>query len=221
MNAYDIELIKEGLIETLYMIAISALFILVFGLIIGFSLFFTSQSQTQNKYLHICHQVLSGIVNIFRSVPFVILIVIMIPVTLIITDGQMLGANGALPPLIISATPFYARIVANSLYDIPKGKSEALVALGASKLKITFTLLREALPSLLSGFTVTLITLIGFISAANAIGGGGLSDQAVIFLIHNGSQKQLAGYVSVAIILAIVFVIQIASDIVLKKIKHT
>lgn len=221
MSTYDIQLIKEGLFETLYMIAISALFISLFGLIIGFTLFFTSPTQTQNKYLNICHQILSGIVNIFRSIPFVILIVIMIPLTLIITDGQMLGANGALPPLIVSATPFYARIVANSLYDIPKGKSEALIALGASKLMIAWTLLRESLPSLISGFTVTLITLIGFISAANAIGGGGLSDQAVIFLIHNGSQKQLAGYVSVAIILAIVFIIQIVSDFILKKIKHT
>ncbi len=221
MTAYDITLIKEGLLETLYMIFISALFISFFGLIIGFLLYFTHQNQTQNKYLHISHQILSGFVNIFRSIPFVILIVIMIPITLIITNGQMLGANGALPPLIVSATPFYARIVANALNDIPKGKSEALISLGASKIKIATTLFIEALPSLLKGFTVTLITLIGFISAANAIGGGGLSDQAVIFLIHNGSQKQLAGYISVAIILAIVFIIQITSDLIIKKIKHT
>jgi len=221
MTAYDITLIKEGLLETLYMILISALFISFFGLIIGFSLYFTHQDQTQNKYLHIIHQILSGFVNIFRSIPFVILIVIMIPITLIITNGQMLGANGALPPLIVSATPFYARIVSNALNDIAKGKNEALISLGASKIKIAATLFIEALPSLLKGFTVTLITLIGFISAANAIGGGGLSDQAVIFLIHNGSQKQLAGYISVAIILIIVFTIQIASDLIIKKIKHT
>ncbi len=220
MTAYDWQLIQDGLLETLYMILISALFISVLGLIIGFALYFTNEQNTTNKYLLAVNQVISAFVNIFRSIPFVILIVIMIPITLILTDGQMLGANGALPPLIVSATPFYARIVYNALLDIPKGRNEALKSLGASNLKIATTLFRESLPSLISGFTVTLITLIGFISAANAIGGGGLSDQAVIFLIHNGSQKQLAGYVSVLIILAIVFIIQIASDIIVKKINH-
>jgi len=220
MTAYDWQLIGSGLSDTLYMILISSLFISTLGLLIGFLLYFTNESQTTNKYLRAINQVISGFVNIFRSVPFVILIVIMIPLTLIITNGQMLGANGALPPLIVSATPFYARIVYNALQDIPTGRNEALRALGASPLKITLTLLREALPSLISGFTVTLITLIGFISAANAIGGGGLSDQAVIFLIHNGSTKQLAGYVSVAIILLIVFIIQITSDIIVRKINH-
>jgi D-methionine transport system permease protein len=202
------------------MILISTLFITFFGLLLGFTLYFTHQDQTTNKYLRILNQVLSAIVNIFRSIPFVILIVIMIPVTLILTNGQMLGSNGALPPLIVSATPFYARIVYNALLDIPKGRAEALRALGASTLKIATTLFKESLPSLLSGLTVTVITLIGFISAANAIGGGGLSDQAVIFLIHNGSTKQLAGYVSVMIILFIVFIIQISSDLIIKKINH-
>ncbi len=220
MTAYDWQLIQDGLLETLYMILISALFISVLGLIIGFFLYFTNEQNTSNKYLLAFNQVISAFVNIFRSIPFVILIVIMIPVTLVITDGQMLGANGALPPLIVSATPFYARIVYNALLDIPKGKNEALRSLGASPLKIATTLFRETLPSLISGFTVTLITLIGFISAANAIGGGGLSDQAVIFLIHNGSQKQHAGYVSVIIILVIVFIIQITSDFIVRKLNH-
>jgi len=220
MTAYDLQLIKEGLYETLYMILISTLFISVLGILIGFILYFTHEEQTTNKYLRILNQVLSAIVNIFRSIPFVILIVIMIPVTLMITHGQMLGSNGALPPLIVSATPFYARIVYNALLEIPKGRSEALRALGASTIKLATTLFKESLPSLLSGLTVTIITLIGFISAANAIGGGGLSDQAVIFLIHNGSSKQLAGYLSVAIILFIVFVIQIISDLIIKKINH-
>lgn len=220
MTTYDLNLIYDGLIETLYMILISAIFISIFGLIIGFSLFFTNEEHTSNKYLLFLNQIISAFVNIFRSVPFVILIVIMIPVTLIITNGQMLGANGALPPLIVSATPFYARIVYNALLDIPRGKSEALKALGAKEFKIARTLFKEASPSLLSGFTVTLITLIGFISAANAIGGGGLSDQAVIFLIHNGSTKQLAGYVSVAIILLLVLIIQVTSDFIVKKINH-
>jgi len=220
MTAYDWQLIQDGLLETLYMILISGLFILVLGLLIGFALYFTNERNTTNKTLLAINQVISGFVNIFRSIPFVILIVIMIPVTLIITNGQMLGADGALPPLIVSATPFYARIVYNALLDIPTGRDEALRSLGASSFKIATTLFREALPSLISGFTVTLITLIGFISAANAIGGGGLSDQAVVFLIHNGSSKQLAGYVSVAIILVIVFIIQIASDLIVKKINH-
>ena len=220
MTAYDWNLIFDGLSETLYMLLISSLFIVGLGLLIGFLLYFTNERNTSNKYLLFINQIVSAIVNIFRSIPFVILIVIMIPVTLIITNGQMLGANGALPPLIVSATPFYARIVYNALLDIPSGRNEALRALGASKFKIATTLFIEALPSLISGLTVTLITLVGFISAANAIGGGGLSDQAVIFLIHNGSSKQFAGYVSVAIILMIVFIIQIVSDLIVKKINH-
>jgi len=220
MTAYDWRLIQEGLSETLYMILISSIFISILGIIIGFALYFTNEENTSNKYLIFINQVISAFVNIFRSIPFVILIVVMIPVTLIITNGQMLGADGALPPLIISATPFYARIVYNALLDIPKGRIEALRALGASTSKIATTLFRETLPSLITGFTVTLITLIGFISAANVIGGGGLSDQAVIFLIHNGSLKQLAGYVSVIIILCLVFIIQITSDLIVKKINH-
>lgn len=218
MTDYDIQAIIKGTKETLYMILISAIFIAVFGLLIGFILFFTDPKNTENKTLRIMNQVLSTLVNIFRSIPFVILIVIMIPVTLILTNGEMLGATGALPPLIVSATPFYARMVYNALMDVSYGKIEALRALGATPLKITTTLFVETFPTLLSNFTVTLITLIGFISAANAIGGGGLSDQAVIFLIHSGSDKHLAGYVSVLIILFIVFLIQISSDLLVKKI---
>ncbi|MFA6801521.1 MAG: methionine ABC transporter permease [Acholeplasmataceae bacterium] len=221
MTAYDWQLIQTGLFETLYMILISAIFISVFGTLIGFLLYFTNEQNTSKKYLHVINQIISAFVNIFRSIPFVILIVIMIPVTLILTDGQMLGANGALPPLIVSATPFYARMVYNALLNVPIGRNEALRSLGASNLKIAHVMLIETLPQLISSFTVTLITLIGFISAANAIGGGGLSDQAVIFLIHNGSTKQLAGYMSVMIILFIVFFIQILSDFIVKKINHS
>ena len=221
MTAYDWQLIQTGLFETLYMILISAIFISVFGTLIGFLLYFTNEQNTSKKYLHVINQIISAFVNIFRSIPFVILIVIMIPVTLILTDGQMLGANGALPPLIVSATPFYARMVYNALLNVPIGRNEALRSLGASNLKIAHVMLIETFPQLISSFTVTLITLIGFISAANAIGGGGLSDQAVIFLIHNGSTKQLAGYMSVMIILFIVFFIQILSDFIVKKINHS
>jgi len=221
MTAYNWQLIQTGLFETLYMILISAIFISVFGTLIGFLLYFTNEQNTSKKYLHVINQIISAFVNIFRSIPFVILIVIMIPVTLILTDGQMLGANGALPPLIVSATPFYARMVYNALLNVPIGRNEALRSLGASNLKIAHVMLIETLPQLISSFTVTLITLIGFISAANAIGGGGLSDQAVIFLIHNGSTKQLAGYMSVMIILFIVFFIQILSDFIVKKINHS
>ncbi len=221
MTAYELRMIREGLGETFYMIGISALFIVIFGLLIGFTLYLTDRRLTERKSLLVLNQILSGIVNVFRSIPFVILIVMMIPVTLILTNGQMLGANGALPPLIVSATPFFARMVYNALLDIPFGKVEALRALGASTFRIIWTLFIESLPAMISSLTVTLITLIGFISAANAIGGGGLSDQAVIFLIHSGTDKKLAGYVSVLIILAIVLLIQLISDQITKRIKHS
>lgn len=221
MTAYEISMIMAGLKETFYMIGISALFIVVCGLLIGFTLYLTDRRMTERKGLLILNQILSGIVNIFRSIPFVILIVMMIPVTLILTNGQMLGANGALPPLIVSATPFFGRMVYNALLDIPFGKVEALRSLGASTARIMWILCLESLPVMIANFTVTLITLIGFISAANAIGGGGLSDQAVIFLIHSGQDKRFAGYMAVLIILAIVLLIQLISDSIIKRIKHS
>ncbi|MDY0277386.1 MAG: methionine ABC transporter permease [Acholeplasma sp.] len=206
------ELLKASK-DTLYQLIISGAFIVVIGLILGFILFFT-EDKSSKGIVKVLHRIVSLIVDIARSIPFVILMVILIPLTIILV-GTMLGAKAALPALIISASPFYARVVYMSLRDVDKGKIEALKSMGASNITIVVYLAKEALPSLISGITVTLVTLVGFIASAGAIGAGGLGDLAVRKAFANDYKM---AYVSVFLVLIIVFIIQILGDYLSKKI---
>ncbi|CCV63636.1 Methionine ABC transporter permease [Alteracholeplasma palmae J233] len=209
ISAYDQKEIINALKDTLYLLSITSVFLIVVGLLFGFILFFTEQSKN-----HIIHKITGFIVDILRSVPFIILMILLIPVTVILV-GTIIGAKAALPALIISASPFYARLVYMSLRDIPKGNIEALEAMGASKFTKIRILIKEALPSLLSGLTVSLVTLVGFIASAGAIGAGGLGDLA--------KRKAFASeypvmIICIILILVIVFTIQLTGDYIVKKI---
>ena len=155
-------------------------------------------------------------VNIFRSIPFIILIVLLIPFTKIIL-GSMSGVKGSLPALIISAAPFYARMVEIAFREVDKGVIEAAKAMGANRFQIIWkVLLPESLPALVSGLTVTTISLVGYTAMAAAIGAGGLGSLAY----QDGFQRgqNTVTLVATICILIIVFAIQWLGDTVAKKI---
>ncbi|PGL71684.1 methionine ABC transporter permease [Bacillus sp. AFS055030] len=200
--------------ETLFMTVIAALATFIFGLIIGLFLFLTSKDQLlENKFFN---TILAAFVNIFRSIPFIILIILLIPFTIFILD-TMLGAKAALPALIIGAAPFYARMVEIGLREIDKGVIEAARAMGASTFTIIVkVLIPEALPAIISGLTVTTIAIVGYTAMAGVVGGGGLGNLA--FMEGYQRSNNQVTLVATVIILLIVFILQFIGDLVTTKI---
>lgn len=204
----------EAAYETLYMTAISTALTFIFGLAIGILLFLSSPNQLwANKIVHF---LTGSLVNIFRSVPFIILIILLIPFTKLLM-GTIRGANAALPALIIGAAPFYARMVLLALREIDKGVIEAARSMGAKTHTIIFkVLIPESLPALISGITVAAVALVGYTAMSGVIGAGGLGQLAFI----DGFQRSRNDVVWVAtiLILVIVFVIQWIGDFITSKI---
>ncbi|MCL2898534.1 methionine ABC transporter permease [Brenneria tiliae] len=196
--------------ETIYMTAIAGLATFVLGVILGVLLFLTSRGQLlQNRLVY---SLVSVVVNVFRSIPFIILIVLLIPFTRVIV-GTILGANAALPALIIGAAPFYARLVEIGLREVDKGVIEAARSMGARISTIIFrVLLPESSPALVSGITVTLIALVSYTAMAGVIGAGGLGNLAYL----EGFQRNHGDVTLVAtiMILLLVFIIQFIGDTV-------
>ncbi|CAI0772292.1 Methionine import system permease protein MetP [Serratia grimesii] len=194
--------------ETLYMTGIAGLATLVLGIVLGVLLFLTSRGQLlQNR---VVYSLISVLVNVFRSIPFIILIVLLIPFTKTLI-GTILGADAALPALIVGAAPFYARLVEIGLREVDKGVIEAARSMGAKTSTIIFrVLLPESSPALVSGMTVTLIALVSYTAMAGVIGAGGLGNLAYL----EGFQRNHGDVTLVATltILLIVFVIQFIGD---------
>lgn len=165
-------LLVRGVWETLAMTFVSGFFGFVIGLPVGVLLYVTRPGQImENARLY---RSLSAVVNIFRSIPFIILLVWMIPFTRIIV-GTSIGLQAAIVPLTVGAAPFIARMVENALLEIPAGLIEASRAMGATPLQIVRKiLLPEALPGLVNAATITLITLVGYSAMGGAVGAGGL-----------------------------------------------
>ncbi|MGA9227612.1 MAG: methionine ABC transporter permease [Mesobacillus sp.] len=199
--------------ETLYMSTISVAATFILGAILGLLLFLTSKGNIwENKPVNL---VLSAFVNIFRSIPFIILIVLLIPFTKFILN-TMIGENAALPALIIGSAPFYARMVEIGLREIDKGVIEAAKSMGAKTTTIIWkVLLPESMPALVSGITVTAIALVSYTAMAGVIGAGGLGNLAYM----EGFQRSRNDVTLMAtiIILVIVFLIQFIGDIVTRK----
>lgn len=211
-----VQLLLHGLWETIFMTFVSGFFGFVLGLPTGIVLFVTRKGQLLENTTH--HRLLSGLVNIFRSIPFIILIVWMIPFTRALV-GTSIGVSAALVPLSIGAAPFIARLVENSLLEIPPGLIETARAMGASPLQIIRkVLLPEALPSLVNNATITLITLVGYSAMGGALGAGGLGQV--------GYQYGYIGYDAfimnsvLLLLVALVFIIQFAGDQLSKKYNH-
>jgi D-methionine transport system permease protein len=203
----------EATMETLYMTAISVLATFILGAILGLLLFLTSKGNIwENAAIN---KVISAFVNIFRSIPFIILIVLLIPFTKFLL-GTMIGEDAALPALIIGAAPFYARMVEIGLREIDKGVIEAAKSMGAKTSTIIWkVLLPESMPALVSGITVTAIALVGYTAMAGVIGAGGLGNLAYL----EGFQRSRSDVTLMAtvFILIIVFVIQFIGDIITTK----
>ncbi|MBS8265953.1 ABC transporter permease [Mesobacillus boroniphilus] len=203
----------EATVETLYMSAISVVATFILGAILGLLLFLTSKGNIwENKPVNL---VLSAIVNIFRSIPFIILIVLLIPFTKFII-GTMIGENAALPALIIGSAPFYARMVEIGLREIDKGVIEAAKSMGAKTTTIIWkVLLPESMPALVSGITVTAIALVSYTAMAGVIGAGGLGNLAYM----EGFQRSRNDVTLMAtiVILIIVFIIQFVGDFFTRK----
>lgn len=208
------ENVWEATNETLYMTAISVIATFILGIILGLLLFLSAKGNLwENKLVNF---IVSAFVNVFRSIPFIILIILLIPFTKVIV-GTMLGANAALPALIIGAAPFYGRMVEIALREIDKGVIEAARAMGATTSQIILkVLLPESLPALVSGITVTAIALVGYTAMAGAVGAGGLGNLAWM----EGFQRSHNDVTLVAtvLILIIVFIIQAIGDFITAKI---
>jgi D-methionine transport system permease protein len=200
--------------ETIYMTFVSLFFAVIFGLIIGVLLYCTETGGLlANK---VVNRVVDVIVNVLRAIPFIILLIILIPLTKALV-GTMLGATAALPSLIFASTPFFARMCVIAFQDVDKGTIEASKSMGASNWQIiTKVLLPESMPAIVSGITVTGISLIGYTAMAGAIGAGGLGNLAYLYGFARRNNAVL--YTSTVIIVLIVFAMQWIGDAIVHKI---
>ncbi|GIM47196.1 D-methionine ABC transporter [Collibacillus ludicampi] len=169
--------ILQASYETLYMVALSTIFTVIIGLPLGIILVLTSKGHLlENRTVY---QLLALIVNIFRSIPFIILLILLIPFTKLIV-GTSIGVDAAIPPLVIGAAPFFARLVETALREVDRGVIEAAQSMGATTWQIIWkVLLPEARPGLIAGITITTVSLVGYSAMSGVIGGGGLGDLAV------------------------------------------
>ena len=177
MNSQVIQMLLEGIRDTLYMTFGSVIIGYCLGLPLGILLFVTNDKGLRpNKAIY---RVCDFIINIIRSIPFLILLILLIPFTRMIV-GQSYGSTATIVPLVICAAPYIARVVDSSLNDVDTGVIEAAKSMGASNMQIIFkVLLVEARTSLMTGFTITTGLLLGYSAMSGTVGGGGLGDIAV------------------------------------------
>ena len=194
--------------DTMLMLGGSLLFTVLLGLPLGVLLFLCSPRQLlENRGLY---AVLSLVVNIMRSLPFIILLIVMIPFTVLIT-GTSLGVAGAIPPLVVGATPFFARLVETALREVDRGIIEATQSMGATTRQIIMNaLLPEARPGIFAAITVTAITLVSYTAMAGVVGAGGLGDLAIRFGYQRFQTDVMI--VTVVLLLILVQVLQMVGD---------
>lgn len=207
------ETFQDKTIETLYLTVVSMIFVIITGFLLGLLLYTLSRSnKSQAK---IAYSLLSIVSNIFRSIPYIILIILLMPLAKVIV-GSTIGAKAALPSLIISAAPFYARLVEIAFREVDSGVLEAADAMGATPFqKIWKVLIPESLPAILSGITLTTVSMIGFTAMAGPIGGGGLGGWA--YQEGWSTSNYTVILVATIAILIIVFIIQFIGDQLVKR----
>ena len=198
------DMLIQGTLETLYMVAVSTLFTILLGMPLGILLAVTSKEHiSENLKLN---SVLSYIINLTRSLPFIILMIFIIPFTRLLV-GSSIGTNAAIVPLVCAAIPFFARVVENAIYEVDGGVIEAALAMGASNRDIILkVLIPETLPSLILGITLTVINLLGYSAMAGAVGGGGIGDLAIRYGYHRFQTDVML--MTVVILIAMVQIIQ-------------
>lgn len=210
------QMVGKSTAETIYMGLMSTLISVVVGLPLGFLAFLTGKGRIlEHKTLF---AILDMVINIGRSVPFIILLIILLPVTRLLV-GTTLGTTAAIVPLSVAAIPFFARLTANALTEIPTGLTEAAHAMGATNWQvISKYYLPESLPMLINAITLTLVSLIGYSAMAGVVGGGGLGNLAISYGEHRG--MVYVKWLSTIIIVAIVMICQKVGDVLAVKFDH-
>jgi D-methionine transport system permease protein len=208
--------IGRATLDTLLMLGGSMALTVVFGIPLGVLLYLSGKGRLAAN--PVVNGVLSLIVNILRSVPFIILLIVMLPVTVLMV-GTSLGVAGAIPPLVVGAAPFYARLVETALREVDKGVVEATQAMGGSTFQIvTRALIPEAMPGIVAGATVTAIALVSYTAMAGVVGAGGLGDLAVRF----GYQRFQTDVMVVTVVLLLLLVqgLQMIGDRLVARVSH-
>lgn len=210
------ELLGQGVLDTLVMLFISTAIAYVIGTVLGVVLYLTSPGSL--RPMRALNAVLGWMVNIGRSLPFIILLISLMPVTSALV-GTTSGVRGVIPPLVVSTAPFVARMIEQSLAEVPRASVEAAEACGASIPRIVVSaLLPEALPSIVRGVSITLIAVLGYTAIAGAVGAGGLGDIAIRYGYYRFEDEMMV--VTVVLLIIIVQLIQSACDFIARKIDH-
>ncbi|MEM6049538.1 methionine ABC transporter permease [Erwinia sp. P7711] len=210
------DLLLTATYETLYMVALAAVFTVALGLPVGCLLFLTRQKGIlPNRPLA---AVLNTVVNVGRALPFVVLLIALIPFTRLLV-GTTLGSTAAIVPITLGAFPFFARIVENALDEVDRGRIEAVISMGGNLWHIVSrVLLPEALPALIAGMTLTIVMLIGFSAMAGVVGGGGLGDLAIRYGYQRFDNQIMAA--TIVVLLVMVQVIQKIGDRVVRSLAY-
>lgn len=199
-----IEMMKTGIGETLFMVLASSFISYLIGVPLGIILVVTDKDGI--RPMPLVQKVLGIAINLLRSVPFLILLVIVIPVTRAIV-GTTLGAKAVVPPLVIAAAPYIARMVESSFKEVDAGVIEAAKSMGASTFQIIWkVLLPEAKPSLLIGAAISITTILGYSAMAGAVGGGGLGGIAINYGYYRNEQETM--WIAVVLLVVIVQIVQ-------------
>ncbi len=192
-------LILPSLTETLYMVFFSAIFSILLGFPLGILLVVSEKGSIWEKPL--LNNILNSIINLLRSFPFLILMILLFPLSKLLI-GKTIGTTATIVPLSIAAAPFVARVMESSLKEVDRGVIELSLSMGATTPQIiTKVLLPEALPSIIHGITLTIINLIGYSAMAGSIGGGGLGDLAIRFGLYRFQTDVMVASVIVIVIL--------------------
>ncbi|GAA6896290.1 ABC transporter permease [Helicobacter pylori] len=208
------QMLIQATLETLYMVFVASFLAVVFGLPLGVLLLVSKKGHLLNKPL--LHKILDTSINMTRSFPFIILIILLLPLSRFLI-GTSIGSSASIIPLAISAIPFVAKLFENSLMEVEHGKIETTLSLGASNLEVVKMMLLESLPSLVNNITITLISLIGYSAMAGALGAGGLGDLAI--RIGYQSYRGDVLFYAVVVIIVLVQIIQSVGDYVVKRLR--
>ena len=202
--------------ETIYMVGAAGLVGFIVGIPLGVVLHTNKKGGLlENTRLN---KALGAVVNIGRSVPFLVLMVAIIPVTKLLV-GTFIGTTAAIVPLTIGAIPFVARLIEGALIEVPSGLVEAAQSMGATPLQIIHkVLLPEAMPTIINSVTITLVTLVSYSAMAGTVGGGGLGDVAIRYGFHRYDVTIMA--VTVAMLIILVQIIQTIGDAVVRRVDH-
>ena len=208
--------IQKATFDTLIMVGLTGLIAGILGIALGVTLVVTREGNIlENKGLYL---VLDKVVNLFRSIPFIILAMLLIPVTRAIV-GTTIGIPGAIVPLVFATVPFYSRQVQLALTEVDKGVIEASEAMGCTPLEIIFRVyLKEGLPSLIRASSLTIISLIGLTTMAGAFGAGGIGNVAIAYGFNRYNHD--VTILATIIIILIIFAIQFLGDFLTKKLSH-